>query len=699
MKLVKMIINNYRQFEKAVLDFDDDVTILAGANNSGKTSLITLIRNMMSKEQVTYSESDIPAKNMRVWIDKVYPLFKNFFTNDNGIDAIETELLDKILPESDKDEKLVIKTTEVYIQVVYNVLEDDIKLFADYIMDLDEKEHSFYFVYAYEINRHLFGKKLTENFDKIKQRFLDLDDPNKEVKLRYLQELLVRIYLNSIKPVCYFCDKKYENKCPMNDVSEFRNLFNFTYIKASRPLDDDDSDHSRMLSKQMIKMVKLDEGWNGLIQSLPDELLKPIQGRGIDKRVREASLNSLKDTITALERTNGGQTGELMLDMSVTEDDISELLQRITTATYYVDGYYLGEASQGLGYSNMIYMHLQLKEYEKSMNPFKVNVFFIEEPESHMHPQMQQVFIKYLLNYYREKNLQGVVTTHSNEMVRVAGISHLRVIRKVGKFRSCLYNPSILINELKKSGVEKDEELVNFFDWFFEIGYSEIVFADKAILYEGDTERLLIKKLLTEERYEKLNQQYIAFIQVGGAYAYNYRKLINLLGIKTLIVTDLDYGKECTKPDEIRASEITNATIKNFYGESNKENPKVKQLYDWSNAEKNILDNSLIYVAYQTDQDSYARTLEEAMLGKYFKISVEVKLKRSEWIKKRTDSKLKFSIPNNKENEHDSEFSLRDILKSTSGEKTDFMYSVILNKLVTEMEPRYISEGLTWLMK
>lgn len=699
MKLVKMIINNYRQFEKTVLDFDDDVTILAGANNSGKTSLITLIRNMMSKEQMTYSESDIPAKNMRVWIDKVYPLFKNFFMNDNGIDAIETKLLDKILPESDKGEKLVIKTTEVYIHVVYNVLEDDIKLFADYIMDLDEKEHSFYFIYAYEINRHLFGKKLTENFDKIKQRFLDLDEPNKEVKLRYLQKLLVRIYLNSIKPVCYFCDKKYENKCPVNDVSEFRNLFNFTYIKASRPLDDDEADHSHMLSKQMIKMVKLDEEWNGLIQSLPDELLKPIQGRGIDKRVRETSLNSLKDTIAALERTNGGQTGELMLDMSVTEDDISELLQRITSATYNVDGYYLGEASQGLGYSNMIYMHLQLKEYEKSMNPFKVNVFFIEEPESHMHPQMQQVFIKYLLNYYRKKNLQGVVTTHSNEMVRVAGISHLRVIRKVGKFRSRLYNPSILINELKGSGVKEDEELVNFFDWFFEIGYSEIVFADKAILYEGDTERLLIKKLLTEERYKKLNQQYIAFIQVGGAYAYNYRKLINLLGIKTLIVTDLDYGKECTKPDEIRDSEITNATIKNFYGESNKVKPKVEQLYDWSNAGKNILDNNLIYVAYQTDYDSYARTLEEAMLGKYFEISVETKLKRSEWIKKRADSKLKFSIPNNKENEHDSEFSLRDILKSTSGEKTDFMYSVILNKLVTEMEPGYISEGLVWLMK
>lgn len=68
MKLVKMIINNYRQFEKAVLDFDDNVTIIAGANNSGKTSLITLIKNMILTERIVYSESDIPAKNMRVWM-------------------------------------------------------------------------------------------------------------------------------------------------------------------------------------------------------------------------------------------------------------------------------------------------------------------------------------------------------------------------------------------------------------------------------------------------------------------------------------------------------------------------------------------------------------------------------------------------------------------------------------------------------
>ena len=375
------------------------------------------------------------------------------------------------------------------------------------------------------------------------------------------------------------------------------------------------------------------------------QLLKPIQEKKIDKTVRDTSLKSLKDTINALEQTNGGKSGELMLDMQVTEDDISELLQRITTATYNVDGYYLGESSQGLGYSNMIYIHLQLKEYEKGVDPLKVNMFFLEEPESHMHPQMQQVFIKYLMDYYHTK-LQGLITTHSNEMVRTVGLSHLRVIRHAGNFKSKLYDLSTLLKDLKKSENLSDKELANFFDWFFEIGYSEIVFADKAIFYEGDTERLFIRKAMTLEKYKKLSQQYVAFIQVGGAYAKNYEKLIRLLGIKSLIITDIDYEKEKLTVADIEDSTITNATIKHFYSLNHPtDNALVKNLYAWKNTKENIMDN-LIYICFQTDHDGYARTLEEAMLNKYFSMSVTDLYKKSEWVQKRKDSKLDFSIPN-----------------------------------------------------
>ena len=315
-----------------------------------------------------------------------------------------------------------------------------------------------------------------------------------------------------------------------------------------------------------------------------------------------------------------------------------------------------------------------------------------------MHPQMQQVFIKYLIEHYQE-GIQGLITTHSNEMVRVAGITHLRVLRRIGSFLSELYNPSKLIKGLQESNDLDDRLLANFYDWFFEIGYSELVFADKAIFYEGDTERLYIRKLLTLEKYKKLKQQYIAYIQVGGAYAKNYKKMIELLGIKALIITDIDYSKDAETIDKINDSGTTNATITEFYKIDNPgATPTVKDLYAWKDSNKNIISNKLIYTCFQTNDDGYARTLEEAMLSKYFSIDVTISFTKKEWTKKREDSKLEFVIPT-KGIKEDDPISLRDILISTAGSKTNFMYSVVLNKKTEETEPSYIQGGLKWLME
>lgn len=714
MKIVNMSVSNYRQFKHAELNFDDGITVLAGANNSGKTSLITLIKNVFTKEKAEYSESDIPAANMQNWINAVYPMFKNFFDNKKAVESIEKDLVENIIPEDESAHRIAINTTELKIYVSYDPAVDDIKMFADYIMDLDEMQHAFYFLYTYEVSRRKFLKGISGEYNKIKHRFEEIEEDikkiskesteqekhNVELKERYLKQMIVGIYVKALVPVCYFCDKTFENRCKFDDVNDFRNLFHFCFIKASRPLDDEESDHAHLLSKQMIRMLKADEKWMGLIERLPDELLKPIQEKEIDKTVRETSLNSLKDTIEALEQTNGGQSGELMLDMQVTEEDISELLQRITTATYNVGGYYLGESSQGLGYSNLIYIHLQLKEYQRDINELKLNMFFVEEPESHMHPQMQQVFIKYLLDY--KEGLQGLITTHSNEMVRVAGITHLRVIRRAGDFNSELYDPSAILAELKKSAELEDKELARFFDWFFEIGYSELIFADKAIFYEGDTERLYIRKLLTLEKYRKLNQQYIAYVQVGGAYAKNYEKIIKLLKIKSLIITDIDYGKDEVSIANILKSETTNATITKFYRDKYISNPvTVENLYSWKAAKENIQDDDLINICFQAKEDGYARTLEEAMLSKYFSIDVSYEGTVKEWKKKRTDSKLDFSIPtkvNGVKLSEEDKITLRDILIASSGSKTNFMYSVIMNDCVATMEPDYIRGGLEWLM-
>lgn len=114
---------------------------------------------------------------------------------------------------------------------------------------------------------------------------------------------------------------------------------------------------------------------------------------------------------------------------------------------------------QGLGFSNLIYLHMRLEEFYKSVDDSKVNVFFIEEPESHMHPQMQNVFIRFLTKYYTEKKLQGLITTHSNEIARSVGLNSLRVIRQTEKSKSELFNLSKFRKSIENKKVMKISDL------------------------------------------------------------------------------------------------------------------------------------------------------------------------------------------------------------------------------------------------
>lgn len=147
----------------------------------------------------------------------------------------------------------------------------------------------------------------------------------------------------------------------------------------------------------------------------------------------------------------------------------------------------------------------------------------------------------------------------------------------------------------------------------------------------------------------------------------------------------------------------TNATINYCYrvaypDRGEKYVPTIKELYDFQVKGKNILYNGLIYLAFQ-DENSTARTLEEAMLKKILGFDVFHMIKRSEWKKIRKDKKLTFSIPDDKEGEKDSEYSIRKIVEATANNKTDFMYSVILSENESNMLPDYIKKGLLWLMK
>ena len=709
MHLVKVKIINYRQLQNVELDLQDSLTVLAGPNNSGKTTLISVLKGMFYDKKLRFNYSDIPTNLSTAWLDKILPVFQTIMTKHDKETGIR-EIVKQISANETFAANYVMESFQAQIQVDYDPVSDDIQCFADYLMDLDENEHSFYFLYTYEPSISSFEKVLNEYYDKMAARFRDIENPEgveKDTKLYFLKEELLRLYCNASVEKCYFCNSDYQNVNVM-EVSAFKKLFNFQNIPAIRELDDSESDSSKGISKRVIALLKDNDMWVKATKKLPDLLLSDIENSGAKNEIKNSSIKSLDDTIRDISKTSGGHIGKLQLEMDVDEQDVEDFIQRITRAKYDIDGLLLNEESQGLGFSNLIYLHMRLEEFYKSIDNNKVNVFFIEEPESHMHPQMQNIFIRFLKKYYADKKLQGLITTHSNEIARMVGLDSLRVIRQTEKAKSELFNLSKFRNAIKSKKVknvdaESEFLLANFFDWFFEIGYSELIFADKVVLYEGDSERLYIRKLLGLSDFSSLYDSYIAFIQVGGAYAHNYLPMLTMLKMKTLIITDLDYDKAAITLEAAKNSISTNATINHCYrlscpDKGTQYSPTIDELYDFQKKDKVVLYDGLVYLAFQ-DENSTARTLEEAMLNKLLETNVFEKLKRSEWKSIRKENKLNFTIPNNKEGEKDSEYSIRKIVEATSDNKTDFMYSVILSGNEEKMLPDYIKEGLLWLAK
>ena len=686
-------ITNFRKIIDAEINMEDNITVIAGANNSGKTSLAELFNAVFGNQKGKFRREDIPVEECRKWSEKVYPIFAAAFQSGKKKDENLKDIFARIESVEKPEDGIRIPPVTLKVQVDYDKDQDDIRCFADYIMDFSPHNTSFYFIYQFGINNQAFRETVNAAYEKLSIRFQKLYDGADENQntTRVIREMLVDLYASACEETAWFTDHAYTNAVPM-EVTAFKGLFHYQHIAAGRSLADESSDKTRLLSRDMIDIAEQEDEWRTLTRNLPDQIIQPIQNSDIQEKVRESSIESLNEAIDAISKTNGGQAGNIAIDMDISEDAIHSLLRNIIHAKFQTGDYYLSESSQGLGYSNLIYIHLQLVKYKKAIDPLIVNFFVIEEPESHMHPQMQNVFAQYLFKYYKEeRQMQGLLTTHSHEVVRTASIPQLRVLRQLSPFQCKLFDLHKFHDMLQ---TDPNKELLEFYDWFYAINFPDIVFADKIILYEGDTERMLIKSVLQSAEFEALRNQYVSFVQVGGAYGYNYRPIIDFLGIKSVIITDLDYDKDVVTESEVLASYSTNSTINKFANSIFSDaSPTIQTLYDWKTRSGLIVINDTICLAFQGQEDGLARTLEEAMLAKRYQVTALEKQARSVWKKHREDDGLKFVIP------RDAECNIRSIVSRTSKAKTDFMYSVILSHLAEVMLPNYIKEALLWLIQ
>jgi hypothetical protein len=230
-----------------------------------------------------------------------------------------------------------------------------------------------------------------------------------------------------------------------------------------------------------------------------------------------------------------------------------DLLDHSTAVQYRLDGQhadvYLPEYSIGLGYQNLQSLSYQLVSFRDARlkpsegSPAAVHLVLVEEPEAHLHVQVQRIFprraselISPTAPEQAHLSSQLIISTHASHLAHAENFDRLRYVRRIPTTAGAM-PCSDVIDLATAFGTDKETKI--FAERYFRVQHTDLLFADAAIFVEGAAERMLVP-LFIERDFHELDKRYISFLDLGGRHAHRLRPLVERLGIPTVVVTDID---------------------------------------------------------------------------------------------------------------------------------------------------------------
>ncbi len=720
MKIQSVHIRNYRKLKNCHIEFGEKETVLVGANNSGKTSAISAIVwflknterftlkeftatnwaliNTIGEKWLEKDSVDEPLLSSHLW-DNIVPSMDVWINVENG----EQYRVNHLIPSLSTWDGKKVGVRGQYVP------KDVTKLYTAY------KEAK-------------TKAKVLEDTEEWKKA----DSP--ELYPRNLCDFLgkgsnLREYFNVkyyiIDPVLDPDDEDIVQATPDNELdgNPLEGLIRVDTILASRDFSDPegqtDSDIDT-LSKQFQQYYK-SSGQED--EELTSEGLKLLGGivtanKTYDEKLRK----TFEIPVGELKNINypGFQNPEIKIRSKI---QIEEAIKHDSAVQFAIQGMeelVLPEKYNGLGYRNLISIYLKLmdfrekwlKELSEGKNIEPIHIVFVEEPEAHLHAQAQQVFVKKAFEALCNNKLikenpwlstQLVLSTHSNHVVNELDLNCMRYFKRVVDAGEKI-PISKVVNLSSTFGT--DYETKQFVTRYIRLTHCDIFFSDAVILVEGPAEKILVPSFLAKAG---LDSYYISVIEVNGRHAHSFRKLIEKIGIATLIVTDID-ATETKIGDDRKERHPAVITAKgNGYKTGN---PSIKSwilgkeqiddLLVLSEKEK-IVDN--VRIAFQTPMNvKWDKTKDEVteICPYTFEdalIFTNLELFRQEGLRKMGTITTIANLLKKSGSANELQQKVFDKLESNNNfHKADFAISLLYkDDFANLVAPVYIKEGLEWM--
>lgn len=489
MKLKKVKIENFRSFRKKELIDIENFTALIGANSSGKTTFFNALLKLFGDSSI---EREIRKSDFHVPSNKDP---NSIIENEFSIEAVFE--FDEVIEENGIEKYTVPPYFENFI--------------------IENKENPPY------IRIRLDAKWTKSNQP---EGIIDSD---------------IYFIVTNEEDTIRDEDKKTASKSQLS-------MIKVMYVPAIRDPYEQLRNATGTILWRLFNGINIDDSFKNNINEKLDEV-----NREIGEQEGVAHLKSIMEKQWSKYHSDNRYN---KLDLQYNTTDIESILKKIdakfspteTGNSYTIND--LGDGLRSLFYFTLVGTLLKAEEEtlkeiilnpEKSVDDRKfsfqppcITIIAVEEPENHIAPHLLGKIISNLKNISKNSNSQIILSSHAPAIIKRVDPEEIRHFRSC-KRELCTITNKILLPNNYETAYKYVKEAVK--------AYPEIYFSSLVILGEGDSEEIILPKVLDAVDIE-INTNEIAIVPLGGRHVNHFWRLLEQLQIPYVTLLDLDLERE-----------------------------------------------------------------------------------------------------------------------------------------------------------